>query len=628
MNDEQKGHQGQRISYVDGELCVVCVSARAGGVSGPPTDDDALERNYRQVAERLNGAIGGLLKLRQRRSACRNSLDQDLQPVGLLRCLKPRASRITWLQPVDQAVGGRIWEKDWRPSILLRPPRGERRARAALLHFYKLGVEPRFTGANDNDDLNVRELCNLINWDFRRDADQESVVGGWVIAAASPNWLTAAAQSGHSVGSPGCRPEPAPGKSWSFHFERADLEALVAGARVLSEREPNAPSRVVVAVLDASPTKAQVDAAAGKNDLLAKVASRVKIDDGALGVAGGYLGGVTVGWNGEAGASAFASATADDFRIADHGLFAAGVIQDIAPTAEIRLIRVLNDFGVGDLRALADVLSRLPVALGVEQGKRLVVNLSLGAELPSGKELLEWWLPSTAKELARQPRTAAALEQNLERTLGRVRGEALDVLRLTHEALRQAIAFLQGQGVLVVAAAGNDHNPFASGRFLPEPRWPARYDQVLGVGAVNAATTPAEFSNRGDVESLVNGVAVYGGQAKRPTASDPPRIDLTPAANGGQVDAVAGIYSAETFAMHQNDPQKNDSGWAYWSGTSFATPVISAIAADIWAESPGLSPWQVMEKVRLGLADSLGPATDPDGPLDCPTVRAFQHHVP
>ena len=43
----------------------------------------------------------------------------------------------------------------------------------------------------------------------------------------------------------------------------------------------------------------------------------------------------------------------------DHGLFIAGLIRDIAPKASIRLIRILNDLGGGDLYNLFAALTDL-----------------------------------------------------------------------------------------------------------------------------------------------------------------------------------------------------------------------------------------------------------------------------
>jgi hypothetical protein len=52
-------------------------------------------------------------------------------------------------------------------------------------------------------------------------------------------------------------------------------------------------------------------------------------------------------------------------------------------------------------------------------------------------------------------------------------------------------------------------------------------------------------------------------------------------------DAPRGIYSSVEYAPLSADPPEqyyaapNDHAWAYWVGTSFATPIVSALAARI-----------------------------------------------
>ena len=68
---------------------------------------------------------------------------------------------------------------------------------------------------------------------------------------------------------------------------------------------------------------------------------------------------------------------AHPFDIRDHGLFVAGVVHATPPWASLRLIRVLNNFGVGSLHTLVIGLVGL-LQSKKEAGERLVVNLSLG----------------------------------------------------------------------------------------------------------------------------------------------------------------------------------------------------------------------------------------------------------
>ena len=52
---------------------------------------------------------------------------------------------------------------------------------------------------------------------------------------------------------------------------------------------------------------------------------------------------------------------------------------------------------------------------------------------------------------------------------------------------------------------------------------------------------------------------------------------------------VIGVYSAEQFPplLPPAAPALNDTGWAEWAGTSFATPIMAGVAANFWATQPG-----------------------------------------
>ncbi|WP_082312770.1 type VII secretion-associated serine protease mycosin [Salinispora fenicalii] len=123
-------------------------------------------------------------------------------------------------------------------------------------------------------------------------------------------------------------------------------------------------------------------------------------------------------------------------------------------------------------------------------------------------------------------------------------------------AVESAIRYAQTKDVVLVAAAGNLHRNGEQ----PDPvPYPAAYDGVVGVGAIDQ-----------------QGVRVAQSQVG-------PYVDLV--APGGAVVAATRV-----------------NGHGVWSGTSFATPLVSATAALIRAAEPQLSAAQVSRRL-LATAD-------------------------
>src|SRR5690606_13940195 len=122
----------------------------------------------------------------------------------------------------------------------------------------------------------------------------------------------------------------------------------------------------------------------------------------------------------------------------------------------------------------------------------------------------------------------------------------------TPPCIAEAVAALVAEGVVVVAAAGND----ATCR----PAYPAATPGVLAVGALDHAG-PAWFTNHGPwVRACAPGVAVLSCFFDYAAAATDPSL-------GRPTEGP------------DNASQPDESGWARWSGTSFAAPIVAGVLA-------------------------------------------------
>lgn len=132
------------------------------------------------------------------------------------------------------------------------------------------------------------------------------------------------------------------------------------------------------------------------------------------------------------------------------------------------------------------------------------------------------------------------------------------VLRIDSVALHEAIRATYAAGTIIVAATGN-----LGGRVY----WPAAYTETVAVAATDRADLRASFSNMG------------------------PETDV----------AAPGVDVISTYL--------NDSYYAY-SGTSMATPHVSALAGLIWSLRPDFARRQVVDLI-LATADDVNADTQP-----------------
>ncbi|MFW6183931.1 MAG: S8 family peptidase [Chloroflexota bacterium] len=239
----------------------------------------------------------------------------------------------------------------------------------------------------------------------------------------------------------------------------------------------------------------------------------------------------------------------DATAISDHGLFVSGLAYAVAPAAEIHLVKVLNEYGQGTLQAFVDALN-LYMQENVDPADGLsdtVINLSLGTSEPDEEELP----PEARRAIARMM---------AEWGYRPMAGEDSAVF-----SLEVPMLIAEGLGATVVAASGNDSmSPPEAAPQLSQI--PAAYPRVLGVEASNRQRSRACFANDGDL-------AAPGGDGDSSCAPD---LDSCEGVDDG--NCGAGVVSY-VLAEHQ--------GFAYWAGTSFATPLASGLAGLVQEAGPG-----------------------------------------
>lgn len=418
------------------------------------------------------------------------------------------------------------------------------------------------------------------------------------LSSAMPNWILNSGSGGsaRAQGGPGTIPEPAPEAVWLINppagvaWQLGGPGTADAGAQPVDEQ-------VIVAVLDTSPGPEALLLAASRfpNNWLLQ----------GLTADGSNANAVITEWNTFAAPGDVPSWPTNSE--VDHGLFICGIIHNLAPRIGIHLLHVLDDSGRGRTDLLLVALHHcLDLA---QQGRRVVVNLSLYLLIPPGDELWRRWYGPSERLLCTDPVAMARLLDSLDAAVG------------------TAIALLLDAGALVVAAAGNDALIYG---YPPQPRLPADYPGVLCVVATDKKGTRAAYSNEGEIPANGNCVAAYGGQGEmvdRMVGATPEgKIAVVPPGADPR-DGMVGVFCSHHFQT-ADGPQPNASGWAYWSGTSFATPLVSALAATILAQNEldrrsdpsiaRLTPGGVIQHI-------VGLGTPPsDATLFCPVLPFIQ----
>jgi hypothetical protein len=153
-------------------------------------------------------------------------------------------------------------------------------------------------------------------------------------------------------------------------------------------------------------------------------------------------------------------------------------------------------------------------------------------------------------------------------------------------------------GAIFVASAGNEADPREGSKAMnpsgmrPFALYPAAFaynvapdpvPAVIPVGAVNGQREASSYSSYPGPK----GIGTYGGEVPDPIPANPPAMPPTPGCytQAINIDALIGIYCSESYpALSLDDcqstyPAPNLNAWSYWVGTSFASPIITALVA-------------------------------------------------
>jgi len=399
-----------------------------------------------------------------------------------------------------------------------------------------------------------------------------TILGALTLNSVAPDWLISNAS--HGI------PPPTPG---SWPVEEEDIPKEADWKFQLRDKQTTSPlpfaaekgEKIHVAILDTSPTATHLDEAYekwrsnhglleslwGPNrklDLHTKIDGELELTDYSV-VGHGYF-------------------------MPDHGLYAAGIINTIAPEARLHLVKIFTSYGCSSMKTITQGI--IEVLRNPEIGRPLIVNCSFGLSKDDKSHLPE--------EIHKM---VTALQGIFD--------------RLTKE-----------KDILVVAAAGNKIEDV--GRHPAS--YPAAFDKVIGVGALSkqSSTTTREsyeaatYSNLAD-DPPSDGYMVFGGEPGRRKGVLGIYTTELPVYAEGCLSFLLRIFTGRglggwagpghlpprprALTIDYIRYERNNTGWAWWAGTSFAAPVISGILANWWSQQVSAKVPVTLDEARQALND-------------------------
>lgn len=409
------------------------------------------------------------------------------------------------------------------------------------------------------------------------------------LRSVAPNWLNGGAQGACVTGGPGSSalppfidaaglPLPLPDQATleaAIDFTITEWETIEAA---IQESPNKSDGKVVVFVLDTVPTEAMLNRVSSlptaikviAEDVInnveivraADISASAQAEIDALNNPNTWLTLAEIA-SGHQGGLGYLSTYG--FPMPDHGLFIAGTVRRIAPNAEIILVQVLDDNGVGTEQLLSEGLAYVRQRLAQRtDNPRVVVNCSLTLVAPRSAEHILPVMPPVV--MLDNPAMISQVINNFAQFQQAVADYATLYLWI-----QQALQ-LTAQGAQLIAAAGNEGNAVTGAH--PPARYPAALSGIIGVGALDETDLQAWYSNISDTP-LPDGYNTFGGGTE---------------SNVGMLGVY--LYDFPVSAQSQSLPntpsggKQNDYGCARWAGTSFATGVISGVVAKMAGQLP------------------------------------------
>lgn len=429
---------------------------------------------------------------------------------------------------------------------------------STLALFLSLFVDFKNGQQEHLGDSNLVKAVNTINNSLPIQIDQSPVV---FIDSTSPNWLTAGGGGGFTGGHPDGDPNAASNASWSTscasglgpvvyvldttHPLSIDPTTgkLVHTGTTIQLSNTSIPTITPSVVPNPPVATPMCDF---YHDIGASVTETdAVLDDGS-----------------DFGLKIFNPNSVNLKEFREHGLFVSEIIHHIAPLAHIRLIRVLNDWGVGDLQALFNGFQ----LISNQNIRGAIVNLSLGLA-PPPKCLQSIW-----ENLASWENQFGGTKNQPQANIGACNGDVDEILKNSNlSRLYSPLGLMINQlahvtGDHLTAAAGNDSTAFGA-------ELPAAFCDVTAVGATKVRAGDDWSFEPGTKLAQFSNIPFFDGRDC--LGINPKSGTLVEQEHSDQAVVAVGMHICSLLLHGVSDPPGRPKGLAIWQGTSFSTAIVS-----------------------------------------------------